>query len=169
MTDEAKAPSGPDLERGIRIEDLAEGRPLLGHAGGEPAIVVRRGQEVFAIGSSFTHYGGPLGEGLVVGETVRCPWHHARFCLRTGEALGAPALNPVSCWKVEQRDGKIFVREKVAHAQAKRTAPALRPGRIVIVGGGAAGFAAAEMLRREGFEGSLTMLSHDDAPPCDRP
>src|SRR5213080_4496958 len=162
-------PSGPDLAQGIPLGDVPDGGMLAGHVGADAVLVARRGKQFYAIGATCTHYSGPLGEGLLVGETVRCPWHHARFCLRTGEALGAPALNPVSCWKVEQRDGKIFVREKVAHAQAKRTAPALRPGRIVIVGGGAAGFAAAEMLRREGFEGSLTMLSHDDAPPCDRP
>src|SRR2546423_884903 len=151
MTDEAKAPSGPDLERGIRIEDLAEGRPLLGHAGGEPAIVVRRGQEVFAIGSSFTHYGGPLGEGLVVGETVRCPWHHACFSLRTGEALAAPALNPVSCWGVEQQDGKIYVREKLEPAEGRaRMAAGAGPESIVIIGGGAAGEARRPLLARGG-------------------
>src|SRR5438552_4336156 len=162
-------PAGPDFAQGVALADIPEGGMLAGHVGGDAVLVARRGSELHAIGATCTHYSGPLAEGLMVGETVRCPWHHARFCLRTGEALGAPALNPVSCWKVEQRNGKLFVREKTEGARAKRVTPAAKPGRIVIVGGGAAGFAAAEMLRREGFAGSLTMLSSDDAPPCDRP
>jgi NADPH-dependent 2,4-dienoyl-CoA reductase/sulfur reductase-like enzyme/nitrite reductase/ring-hydroxylating ferredoxin subunit len=161
-------PSGPDLGEGVPLGDVPDGGMLGGHVGGEAVLVARRGDKLYAIGATCTHYSGPLAEGLVVGESVRCPWHHARFCLRTGEALGAPALSPASCWKVERRDGKLFVREKLDRAP-ERKAPAAKPGRMVIVGGGAAGFAAAEMLRREGFAGSLTMLSSDDSPPCDRP
>ncbi len=102
-------------------------------------------------------------------NTVRCPWHHACFDLRTGEALRAPALSPVSTWRVEQRDGKIFVREKNAQAEKKPRAKRDEPDKIVIVGGGGAGFAAAEMLRRRRYEGGIVMLSSDDAPPVDRP
>jgi NADPH-dependent 2,4-dienoyl-CoA reductase/sulfur reductase-like enzyme len=106
----------------------------------------------------------------VVGDTVRCPWHHARFDLRTGEAIGAPAFNPMPCWRTEMRDGKVFVRETIKPADRRPTRRGrVLPERIVIVGGGAAGFAAAEMLRREGFAGSLTLLSADDDPPYDRP
>src|SRR5437588_2611654 len=117
---------------------------------GEKALIIRRGDETFTIGATCTHYSGPLEEGIIVGDTIRCPWHHACFDLRTGEALRAPALSPISCWSVEQRDGKIFVREKREQAEPKpRVEPAgTAPERIVIIGGGAAGFAAAEMLRR---------------------
>jgi NADPH-dependent 2,4-dienoyl-CoA reductase/sulfur reductase-like enzyme/nitrite reductase/ring-hydroxylating ferredoxin subunit len=163
--------SGPDLTQGIPFAELADGQKLVGHAGGEPILLVRHGHEIFAVGAQCTHYNGPLGEGLVVGHTVRCPWHHACFSLRTGEAVRAPALSPVACWSVEQRDGKIFVSEK--RKQPKPEQPGKRvgdaPDRIVIVGGGAAGFAAAEMLRRLDFQGSIVMLSNDDAPPVDRP
>jgi len=163
--------SGPDLAEGVALADLADGGKLVGHAGGEPILLVRRGREVFAVGAQCTHYNGPLGEGLVVGDTVRCPWHHACFDLRTGEALRAPALSPVVCWSVEQRDGKIFVGKKrpqpKPEPRGKPTGAA--PDRIVIVGGGAAGFAAIEMLRREGFQGSIVMLSDDNSPPVDRP
>ena len=174
MAAEQSKPKGPDLAKGIPLADIPDGGMIGGHVGGDAALLARRGQEIFAIGATCSHYGGPLAEGLVVGETVHCPWHHARFCLRTGEAVGAPAYNPMPCWRVETREGKVFVREKIERsaerkAGAARGAAARHPDRIVIVGGGAAGFAAAEMLRREGFAGSLTMLSSDDAAPYDRP
>lgn len=164
-------PNGPDLVEGIALTDLPDGGKILGHCRDEQVLLVRRGAEVFAIGATCTHYGGPLADGLVVEDTVRCPWHHACFDLRTGEALCPPAFNPLACWSVEQRDDRIFVGEK-----RKRTAPKQRngssgqvPQRIVIVGGGAAGFAAAEKLRREHYQGSIVMLSNDEAPPVDRP
>ncbi|MBP8926982.1 MAG: FAD-dependent oxidoreductase [Pseudomonadales bacterium] len=163
---------GPDFCTGVPASALSDGTPLLGHAQGEAIIVVRRGAELFAIGASCTHYGGPLAAGLVVGDTVRCPWHHACFSLRTGEALRAPALSAVSCRRVEQRDGKVFVGDPIEPAATPPTpAPGAAdlPKAIVIVGGGAAGNAAAEMLRREGYKGRITLLSADDSLPCDRP
>src|SRR5271166_7068265 len=160
--------AGPDLAQGIALAELPEGGKLLGHVGDEPVLLVRQGAEVFAVGAHCTHYTGPLADGLVVDGAVRCPWHHACFDLRTGEAFRAPALSPIDAWSVEQRDGKAFVREKRARPAARRAVSGA-PNRIVIVGGGAAGFAAAEMLRRQAYEGEIVMLSSDDAPPVDRP
>jgi NADPH-dependent 2,4-dienoyl-CoA reductase/sulfur reductase-like enzyme/nitrite reductase/ring-hydroxylating ferredoxin subunit len=167
MAQEQAPPAGPDLTQGVAFADLADGR-LVGHVGNDELLLVRSGTEVFAIGAHCSHYHGPLAEGLVVGESVRCPWHHACFDLRTGEALRAPALSPVDCWRVEQRDGRIFVKEK-REAPKRPAIVANAPGKIVIVGGGAAGFAAAEMLRRRNFGGSIVMLSNDTASPVDRP
>ncbi len=161
-----------DLTRGIPEDQLPDGAMLVGHVGDESVLLAHRGKETFAIGAICTHYGGPLGQGLMVDDTVRCPWHHACFSLRTGEASAAPALTPTACWRVEHRNGRIFVHEKIAPA-AQRMPPTSHPtdaeGHIVIVGGGAAGYAAAEMLRREGYGGKVTVLSADDAPPYDRP
>ena len=111
-----------------------------------------------------------MAEGLVVGDTVRCPWHHAAFSLRTGEALRAPALGGVGCWQVGARDSKAWVMGKrmTGPAKALPTGSGL-PESIVIVGGGAAGHAAAETLRREGYTGPVTLLSSDANLPCDRP
>jgi nitrite reductase/ring-hydroxylating ferredoxin subunit len=88
-------PPGPDLTSGIPVNDIPDGRMILGHVGEDPVLLARRGEEFFAIGATCSHYGGPLAEGLMVEDTVRCPWHHACFSLRTGEALRAPALNPM--------------------------------------------------------------------------
>jgi NADPH-dependent 2,4-dienoyl-CoA reductase/sulfur reductase-like enzyme/nitrite reductase/ring-hydroxylating ferredoxin subunit len=161
-----------DLTSGIPEDQLADGGMLVGHVGDEPVLLARRGNEVFAIGATCTHYGGPLGEGLMVEETVRCPWHHACFSLRTGEALAAPALTATASWRVERRNGRICVHEKMAAAPRRTPAtsqPADRGGPMVIVGGGAAGYAAAEMLRRKGYGGKVTIVSADDAVPYDRP
>ena len=170
MAQDQSEPSGPDLAHGIPEAQLPDGGQLVGHVGNDEVLLVRRGADIFAIGAHCTHYHGPLADGLVVDETVRCPWHHACFDLRTGEALRAPALSPVPCWAVERHDGKIFVLGKREEAKPRRSKPAASgPDRIVIVGGGAAGFAAAEMLRRRNYQGSIVMLSRDNAPPYDRP
>jgi NADPH-dependent 2,4-dienoyl-CoA reductase/sulfur reductase-like enzyme/nitrite reductase/ring-hydroxylating ferredoxin subunit len=170
MSEENRTPAGPDLTKGIPTAELAEGGMTLGHVADEAVLLARSGGILFAIGAECTHYHGPLAEGALVGDTVRCPWHHACFSLRTGEALRAPALNPVACWRVEERDERIWVREKLEPTRRPaRAAAQAGPESIVVVGGGAAGNAAAEMLRREGYTGPVTMLSADDAAPYDRP
>src|SRR4051812_9729116 len=102
--------TGPDFGKGIAFSELAANVPKLGHAGGESVVVVRVGDEVHAVGASCTHYGGPLAEGRVVGGTIRCPWHHACFDLRTGEAVAAPALADVACWQVVREGDLVQVR-----------------------------------------------------------
>lgn len=161
--------AGPDLSLGVTLADFG-GRPLLrGHVGDDAVLLARVGDAVLAVGASCTHYGGPLAQGLVVGDSVRCPWHHACFSLRSGEALGAPAFDALPCWRVECEGERVVVRERLANPAPPAAAAAGVPQRIVIVGGGAAGFACAEMLRRRGYGAQLTMLSDDADPPCDRP
>jgi len=161
-------PAGPDLTLGVALSDFRDNR-LLGLVGDQPVLLVRSDSEIFALDAHCTHYHGPLAEGLISGDTVRCPWHHACFSVRTGEALHAPAIAPLSTWKVEEKDGRIFVREKRPAERRVAKVQGSAPQRIVIVGGGAAGFAAAEMLRRESFAGDITILSNDADAPVDRP
>ncbi|MBR0710173.1 FAD-dependent oxidoreductase [Bradyrhizobium liaoningense] len=166
---EDKKPSGPDLTTGVSLADFKDGK-LLGHVGSEDVLLVQAGGEIFAIEPACSHYHGPLADGLVVGDTIRCPWHHACFSLRTGEASRPPALNALAVWEVTRDQDRILVqrkREAPKPSAAHRTAPT--PEKFVIVGGGAAGFAAAETLQREGFAGAITMLSNDGAMPVDRP
>jgi NADPH-dependent 2,4-dienoyl-CoA reductase/sulfur reductase-like enzyme/nitrite reductase/ring-hydroxylating ferredoxin subunit len=172
MTDSNTKPEGPDLSRGIAESKLADGAMLAGHAGGEAVLLVRRGKDIFAVGAHCTHYSAPLADGIVDGAGLHCPWHHALFDLATGEARHAPAISPLGCWSVERRGGKIYVGEKREAAKPPTRAgkgPANEPDSIVIVGGGAAGFAAAEMLRRRGYSRKLVMLSSDNTAPVDRP
>lgn len=177
MSEPTTPPPGPDLARdGVPLDQLREGEPFLGHAGDEAVLLVRQGSEVHAVGATCTHYQGPLAEGLVVlddrdGEpTVRCPWHHACFSLRTGEALRAPALNPIPCWAVERRDGRVFLG---ARHQLEPLASDVEPDHaratFVLVGAGAAAHAAAEMLRRRGFGGRIVMVGREADTPYDRP
>jgi NADPH-dependent 2,4-dienoyl-CoA reductase/sulfur reductase-like enzyme/nitrite reductase/ring-hydroxylating ferredoxin subunit len=162
---------GFDFKTGVPLRKIPDGAIVAGHVDDDEIIVVHRGDEFFAVGAHCTHYHGPLADGLVVNETVRCPWHHACFSLRTGEAVRAPALDPIACWRVEHRGDTLFVTEKIDDrpARAPVAASASVPRSIVIVGGGAAGLAAADMLRRKGYDGTLTMISADSAPPVDRP
>ena len=167
MAEASNELEGPDFEKGYEIENVRDGEMLLGHAFGEPVLVARRGEELFAIGATCTHYGGPLAKGLMVDCTVHCPWHHARFDLRTGEAIAAPALNNVACYKIEKRGERFFVTGKIDKKTERR--PKSSPASVVIIGAGAAGGAAAEMLRREGYDGPVTLIGADESLPYDRP
>src|ERR1700744_348869 len=117
MAEQQADPSGPDLAQGASLSEFT-GETLLGHVGDQDVLLVRSGAEIFAIDAHCSHYHGPLADGLVVGDSIRCPWHHACFDVRTGEAVGAPALSPLSVWKVEHEGERIFVRAKLDQPQA---------------------------------------------------
>src|SRR5882672_11420090 len=127
---------GPDLALGIDSAELSEGQMLLGHAEGEAVLLAKHGGEIFAVGATCTHYGATLSQGLLVDDTVRCPRHHACFSLRTGEALAAPALDPIPCWIVEKRGARLFVVGKSKKPPVSPAAPPNDRSPIVIVGGG---------------------------------
>ena len=157
----------PDLTRGVPVESIRDGQMLAGRVGEEDVLLVRRAEQFFAVRAQCTHYRGALAEGIVVGQTIRCPLHHSCFDLTTGEAVRAPALDPLPCWRAERDGTTVFVREQLPPPAPR--ARVSQPRSIVIVGGGAAGLAAADMLRREGYDGSIAIVSADADAPVDRP
>jgi NADPH-dependent 2,4-dienoyl-CoA reductase/sulfur reductase-like enzyme/nitrite reductase/ring-hydroxylating ferredoxin subunit len=159
----------PDFRAGFEIRDMADGAIMPGRIDSDEAVLVRRGEEFFAVGAECTHYHGALRAGLAVGDTIRCPLHHACFSLRSGAALHAPALDPIACWRVERVGSKVFARERKPDPKPPAPAGGNLPESVTIIGGGAAGLAAADRLRREGYPGRITMISADSAAPYDRP
>jgi apoptosis-inducing factor 3 len=166
---EQTSASGPDFGQGIPIADIPAEGTVAGRVGDEPVLLSRFDGALFAVGGACTHYGAHLADGLIDRATVRCPLHHACFDLRTGQALRAPALDPLDRWKVEVDGDRVMVRDKLD--EPLRTMPRSSGDvrNVVIVGGGAAGLACASELRRLGFAGAVTILSADADPPCDRP
>lgn len=165
--------NGPDLTQGVPLSKLEEGTPFLGRVNDDAVVVVKQRDQLFAIGARCTHYGGPLEKGLVVDGTIRCPWHHAQFDLKTGQARGAPAFEATGCYPVEI-DGfhfRVLPKDSSSVPSDESTPSDVSPPfeSIVIVGAGAAGAAAAETLRKEGFSGSITMIGQEASGPVDRP
>ncbi|MGH7651008.1 MAG: FAD-dependent oxidoreductase [Gemmatimonadaceae bacterium] len=186
MSEHSDELTGPDLSRGVEISSVRPGQMIAGHAFGEPVLLAHVEPNWFAIGAKCSHYSAPLAEGVLVGETVHCPWHHACFELRNGAATHAPALNDLPCYDVVLENNIVRVTGKRTANRLKgrghrpRTSrapervvveadPAVGPDSVVIIGAGAAGNACAEMLRREGYRGPITVVDGDRDAPYDRP
>ncbi|MBB4154871.1 NADPH-dependent 2,4-dienoyl-CoA reductase/sulfur reductase-like enzyme/nitrite reductase/ring-hydroxylating ferredoxin subunit [Sphingomonas jinjuensis] len=156
-----------DLAAGIDASEIGEDCVVAGEVDGEPVVLLRSGGKLCALAGLCTHAKAPLADGIVADGTLRCPWHHARFDVATGEAVDAPAFAPLQRFEVVEENGTVRVGEPVAAAEAT-AAPARDIGRVVIVGGGAAGHACAEMLARHGAGSAVTMLSDEAEAPYDR-
>ena len=185
MSEDSVELTGPDLAKGVEASSVRAGL-LAGHAFGEPVLLVHVEPNWFAVGGKCTHYGAPLEQGVLVADTIRCPWHHACFQLTTGAASRAPALNDLPSYDVAVENNVVRVTRKRDHARPKAEGyrargasapervlfeanPSAGPKSVVIVGGGAAGNACAEMLRREGYRGPITVIDPDPDAPYDRP
>ena len=168
----ASAVSGPDFSLGVSLAQVPAHGVLAGRVGDDPVLLALVDGAPHAVSARCSHYGGPLGEGLRVGDEIRCPWHHACFSLRSGAALKAPAFAPLDCWQVEVRGDTVFVRTRrdaAASPAAATTVRAQGPRRIVLVGGGAAAYACALRLRERGYDGALVLLGAERDAPVDRP
>jgi nitrite reductase/ring-hydroxylating ferredoxin subunit/thioredoxin reductase len=160
---------GPDLKvDGAESTVILEGECLLGHADGEAVLLTRVDGEIVAVGATCTHYGGPLAEGVIADNLIHCPWHHACFDLRTGEATQAPALKPIDCWAVEESNGRVRVSSRIGPRLTSRR-PVRAPESVAVIGGGAAGNSAVSALREEGYRGPVTLFDQDEDAPYDRP
>jgi NADPH-dependent 2,4-dienoyl-CoA reductase/sulfur reductase-like enzyme/nitrite reductase/ring-hydroxylating ferredoxin subunit len=159
---------GPDFSAGISLDDLAKNATIAGRVGNEAVLLSKFDDGLFAVSGSCTHYHADLADGLLSRGTVRCPWHHACFDLRSGRALRAPALDALDTWLVEVEGNIAFVRRKLEYKSTGQL-EASNIEKIVIIGGGAAGLTCAHELRQLGFSGAVTMLSADQDPPVDRP
>jgi apoptosis-inducing factor 3 len=168
-TETAGTTIGPDLQQGVRVSDLADGGMLAGHVGEESVLLVRKGDELFALDAFCTHYHGPLAEGALVGETIRCPWHHACFSLRTGSAVAAPAMRPLRVFRTVREGDLVRVLPDPSAVTTKSVATVAGREHVVIVGAGAAGSFAAAELRRIGFDGRVTLLTRESRLPYDKP
>lgn len=136
----------------------------------KPVVLVRVDDDYFAVGGTCSHYGAPLEKGVLKGHTLMCPWHHACFDVRSAARVEPPALNDLPRYDVAVRDGQVVVtlpHTNEREPQGKATPEDRRV--FVIVGGGAAGNAAAEELRRLGFTGRIVLLSAATTVPVDRP
>jgi NADPH-dependent 2,4-dienoyl-CoA reductase/sulfur reductase-like enzyme/nitrite reductase/ring-hydroxylating ferredoxin subunit len=170
MGEDNQPSRGADLKIGIPGTQVTEGRSIAGHVGDDAVIVTRSNGRCFATGATCSHWHGPLAEGIVVDGTVRCPWHHAAFRLDNGEAVRPPALDSLPCWQVEELNGVIRVLDRIDRMPgSRRKASGNAPESVVIIGAGAAGIAAAQTLRTEGYQGRITMVDADPDAPVDRP
>jgi NADPH-dependent 2,4-dienoyl-CoA reductase/sulfur reductase-like enzyme/nitrite reductase/ring-hydroxylating ferredoxin subunit len=186
VTEQSDELTGPDLTKGIAISGVRDGQLIAGHAFGEPVVLVHVEPNWFAVGGKCTHYGAPLGQGVLVSETLRCPWHHACFELRNGAASHAPALTDLASYDVAVENNVVRVARKRDASQVKGEShrprgsrapeqvlfeprPVSGPRSVVIIGAGAAGNACAEMLRREAYRGPITVIDPDPDAPYDRP
>lgn len=153
--------------------DLNDGEMKEISAGETRILLARVGGEFHAVGAACTHYGAPLAEGALCGTRIVCPWHHACFDVATGALEEPPALDSLPRYEVRVEDGRVLVRvpleaeDRVTPRMSRRDANDTRL--FVILGAGAAGYAAAQTLREDGFRGRVALVTREDRAPYDRP
>jgi NADPH-dependent 2,4-dienoyl-CoA reductase/sulfur reductase-like enzyme/nitrite reductase/ring-hydroxylating ferredoxin subunit len=153
--------------------DLGDGEMKEVSANGTKILLARVGGEFHAVGAACPHYGAPLAEGALCGTRVVCPWHHACFDVTTGGLEEPPALDSLPRYEVRVEDGRVLARvpdvaeDRVPPRMSRRDAADSR--QFVILGAGAAGYAAAQTLREDGFRGRVVLITREDRAPYDRP
>ena len=150
----------------VRLDELEEGEPRTIEVDDEEILLLRRGDRVHACGPRCTHWNYPLERGLVEDSVLTCPWHGARFDAETGRATTPPALENIGCYAVKVKNGEVYVSSRTEPDVSRESGTDDR--QVVIVGGGAAGIAAAGTLRQEGFGGTIRVVSRETELPYDR-
>src|SRR6185503_20301870 len=137
-------------------------------------LLARVGDNFHAVSATCPHYGGPLAEGVLCGTRIVCPWHHAAFNIVNGDLEDPPALDSLVRYDLRVEGERLFVslpedaEDRRTPAMVKRDS-AVDSRQFVIIGAGAAGYAAAQTLREEGFCGNVVMITREDRAPYDRP
>ena len=90
---------------------LPDNTPTRAMYQGVPILLVRRGERLFAMAETCSHFSGPLSEGKLEGDSIECPYHASRFSLEDGRVLNGPAVHPQPCLEVRARNGQIEVRK----------------------------------------------------------
>src|SRR5512139_301481 len=156
-----------------KVSDLQDGEMKEVEVEGLKILLTRLEGTFFAIGGECSHYGGPLAEGVLSGVHVTCPWHQARFHVKTGGVVDPPALDSMARFETKVQGDRVILLlpEKAAGtitpAMVKRNDQA--DSRLfVILGGGAAGNAAAQKLRQVAYQGRILLVSQESRLPYDR-
>lgn len=102
--------AGEDYEAVLPVEQVEENRLYRVTASGVPVVLLRQGEQFFALSATCPHAGGPLDEGTLTGDVVECPWHGSRFCLRDGKVLTGPATVNAPCYTARVRDRWVEVK-----------------------------------------------------------
>jgi apoptosis-inducing factor 3 len=157
-------------KRVARKEDLKEGIPYPVTVDKAKIFLVLLKDTIHALRDRCPHYGAPLHEGLISGRHITCPWHHARFEITTGKLAVPPSLDDLRRFQVKIENGEIYIGDPEPALPADGRVASGVDGRVfAILGAGAAGNAAAEMLRREGFSGRILLITAEKRLPYDRP
>jgi NADPH-dependent 2,4-dienoyl-CoA reductase/sulfur reductase-like enzyme/nitrite reductase/ring-hydroxylating ferredoxin subunit len=153
-----------------KVSDLEESIPVKVMFNDQEVFLVKREGVLYACGNKCMHYGGPLNEGLLKEHIVTCPWHNAKYDIRTCKMIAPPALEDLPSYAIKLEGGDIFLQPSPAQeANRKKLKTNRVKEKIVILGAGAAGNAAAETLRREGFSGKIFLVTQEEDLPYDRP
>jgi len=156
-----------------RIHDLQDGEMREVVVGETKVLLVRLKGKFYAIGGECTHYGGPLAEGALSGHRVVCPWHQAVFDVMNGDLEEPPALDAEPCYTVRVEGDYVIVKVPEKEPNRRTLAMVRRvpadDRTLAILGAGAAGNAAAETLRQDGFTGRVVMITQELRLPYDRP
>eukprot|EP01094_Clydonella_sp_ATCC50884_P015476 TRINITY_DN2607_c0_g1_i1.p1 TRINITY_DN2607_c0_g1~~TRINITY_DN2607_c0_g1_i1.p1 ORF type:complete len:532 (-),score=181.21 TRINITY_DN2607_c0_g1_i1:88-1683(-) len=158
------------------VEELKDGEMKEVAVDGAKILLSRVDGEFFATSHQCSHYNAPLAKGVLVGSRVRCPWHGACFDVKTGDIEDAPTVGCLVSFPVRVDGGRVFVSGTAEQFKERRRIKTCggnievdaSAGTAVIVGGGAAGLAAASSLRENGYRGRVVMLSRESVPPYDR-
>ena len=153
--------------------DLKSGEMKELAAGDTRILLARVDDQFYAVSATCPHYGGSLVEGALCGTHVVCPLHHAVFNVVNGNLEEPPALDALVSYEVRVEDERVIVRVPEEAADRRAVSMVNRDvadaRRFVIIGAGAAGYAAAQTLREEGFRGRIAMITREDRAPYDRP